>query len=357
MTTEITIETFPEPKPPKARGRKSIAKKESPASKLIDALKFISIAQKKTGNIRQQYCVFAGGWLCASDGILTVGVPVEAAIDACPQTATLVEALGKVEAEFSVVQLPENALAVTSGVFRAIVQCESRDNVPIPAPDAPCAAVSDDLKLALLAVAPAAADSDASAWANSVLLQAYTVVGTNRYVILEAYHGIDLPPGILMPKPSALHVGKCKKALKQFGFSESSATFWFEDGSFIKTQLHKSEFPDYRSRLFGDFDMLDFEPLPPEFFKAVKSVKGFAKADAVWFKGGGVYSAQDEEIASSYKMDLLPDGMIFDPKLLLLCEKYMNEVKFHYVHDLARVTFKSAAVRGIAMGRGISSEV
>ena len=129
-------------KKPRARRQAAAGKKKakgpSPAASLLAALKFVAIAQKKAGPTNVQFGHIAHNWAAASDGVLTVAHPIEEDLVACPHTLQFIDALSKVGEELSITQLTANALAVSSGAFRALVPCVGFDDVPITAPDPQC---------------------------------------------------------------------------------------------------------------------------------------------------------------------------------------------------------------------------
>jgi hypothetical protein len=105
---------------PKHRARRPKAT-ANPAASLLAALKFVAVAQKKAGTVQQQFGMISGNWAAASNGVLTVATKVEEDLVACPHTLQFIDALSKVGEELSITQLTANALAVSSGAFRALV--------------------------------------------------------------------------------------------------------------------------------------------------------------------------------------------------------------------------------------------
>lgn len=349
MTTiEDGVAPPPEEKPKKSRARKAASKsadkKPNPAFGLIKALKFVSPAQKKNGPTNVQFCTMENHWLIASDGILTIATKIEEDLQACPHTLQLIEALSNVESELNITQLSEFSLSVASGQFRALVPCVSRDELTFYGPDEPCAVIDDRLKAAFGALTPLVTENGQTAIHSAVLLQSGTAVATNGSVIMEYWHGIDLPPNIVIPKLSAQAVAKCDKTLVQFGFSQSSATFYFEDGSFIKTQLFNERYLAYQ-RLFRECNCF---PVPEDFFKAIRMVEPFSRDGHIYFKNGAVATQMSEDNATTYRLEGLPEDMGFQIKLLLLCEPFFKQAEFD--EENKRVFFFGENVRGILMG-------
>lgn len=338
---EIKTEAKAKPKH-RARRPKATA---NPAASLLAALKFVAVAQKKAGTVQQQFGMISGNWAAASNGVLTVATKVEEDLTACPHTYQLIDALSKVGEDLSITQLSPNALAIVSGAFKALVPCVAFGDFEITGPDERCAVIDDRIKAAFEAVLPLATDGAQHAHLAAVLLQAGSAVATNGHALVEYWHGIDLPPGMLVPKASAVAIAKAGKALTGFGYSGASATFWFEDGSFIKTQLFGERYPHYGQILNVETNPW---PLPDEFFKAVHAVESFSKNGIVYFDNGFMSSREDEAEATTYKVEGLPEGMGFQAKYLTTLEHAFKTA--HFDKESNKVFFFGDSVRGVLMG-------
>ena len=342
---EEKAEAKPEAPKKKHRARRAKTTAVNPAASLLAALKFIAVAQKKAGTVQQQFGVISGNWAAASNGVLTVATKVEEDLSACPHTYQLIDALSKVGEELAITQLSPTSLAVVSGAFRALIPCVGFGDVGITGPDERCAVIDDRVKAAFEAVLPLATDGAQHAHLAAVLLQSGSAVATNGHVLAEYWHGIDLPP-MLIPKASAVAILKAGKALAGFGYSGPSATFWFEDDSFIKTQLFAEQFPNYQP-LFN-CEGLNPWPVPDEFYKAVRSIESFSRSGVVYFENGMLASNEQETEASTYKIEGLPEGMGFNAKYLLTVESSFKNV--HFDEQSNKAFFFGENVRGVLMG-------
>lgn len=329
---------------PKHRARRTKAT-ANPAASLLAALKFVAVAQKKTGTVQQQFGMISGNWAAASNGVLTVATKVEEDLAACPHTYQLIDALSKVGEDLSITQLSPTSLAVVSGALRALIPCVGFGDLGISGPDERCAVIDDRIKSALECVLPLSTDGAQHAHFAAVLLQSGSAVATNGHLLAEYWHGIDLPP-MLIPKASAVAIVKAGKALTGFGYSGSAATFWFEDDSFIKTQLFAEQFPNYQP-LFN-CEGLNPWPVPEEFYKAVRSIESFSRSGIVYFENGVLASNEQETEASTYKIEGLPEGMGFNAKYLLMVESSFKNVHFDEASNKA--FFFGENVRGVLMG-------
>lgn len=329
---------------------KRVAKADvsNPSAKLIAALQFIAMAQSKVGPIESQYCTIRNNCITASNGILTIGVRIEEDLNACPHTLQFIEALrNAVDPDQVIAQESPGVLTVRAGAFRAVVPCEDPARlVPPPPPDVRCATVDSRLRAALDAVQFLAVDESADAFKASVLLQANSACATDGSMLLEYWHGIDLPPNLMIPKRSAQAIVKCKKEPVGFGFSESSVTIYFTDDSFIKTQLYAGNYPNF-DRLF-DNDPANAEPLPEGFYRAVHTIAQFSANGHVFFDNGSVQSNVDENNSSTFVMEGLTEEMGFQAKYLLDAQLHMNVAEFDA--ERGKVFFYGPNCRGIIMG-------
>lgn len=320
----------------------------NPSAKLIAALQFVAMAQTKTGPPESQYCTIRNNWIAASNGILTIGTKIEEDLDACPHTLQFIEALrNAVDSDQVIAQENEGLLTVRAGAFRAAVPCaDPLRLVPPPAPDVRAATVDSRLRVALDAVQFLAVDENADAYKASILIQANSCVATDGGMLLEYWHGIDLPPNIMIPKRAAQAIVKCKKELSAFGFTDSSATFYFTDDSFIKTQLYAGQFPNF-ARLY-DNNPANATPLPEGFFRAVHTIAQFSENGHIFFDNGNVQSEVEETNASTFVIEGLVEEMGFQAKYLLDAQMYMNVAEFDA--ERGKVFFFGSNCRGIIMG-------
>jgi hypothetical protein len=307
----------------KPRARKP--KEAKTASVLLEALKFISVAQHSEGTNMQTHCRLSNGKLVAFDGGMAAGHDVDETLNCCPHTQTLVAALSRCQDSISITELDSGKLSIKSGKFRALVPCVPVDDLPGVEPDAQVATLTDDLKRALSAVLPLARDGLPDAFMCGVLVQAGTVVTTNRIVIIESWHGIDLPR-ILVPRPAALAVARSEKKLVGFGYSPQSVTFWFADNSFIKSQLFQDSFPKYNQ-------VLDIEcnpwPLPGGFYEAVETVLPFSEDNRLHFIDGKICSNPNTVEGTTYDVEGLSNGLIFNGELLKVIRPHAHRIAFN----------------------------
>lgn len=319
----------------------------NPSAKLIEALQFVAMAQAKSGPVETQFCLLTNKWAVASNGFLTIGAKIEEDLEVCPNTLQLIEALKlAVDGDQVIAHESPSVLSVRAGAFAGLVACVDRNSLPDPsAPDGQCALVDSRLTDALDAVQFLAMDESPDAFKASVLLRAGSAVATDGSMMLEYWHGIDLPPNLMVPRKAVQAIVKCKKVPVGFGYSPSSITIWFEDDSFIKTQLYSGNYPD-TDKLYPQ--TVNAWPLPEGFFKAVHVIANFSEDGQVIFNNGKVASSLQESVASTFKIEGLAEEMAFRAKYLIDAQLYMKTA--HFDSEKGRVIFFGDNCRGIIMG-------
>ena len=335
-------------KPKRTRAKKANAAKgatgPNPAAGLIAAMKFLAPAQSKTGTVNETFCNIANNWAAASNGVLTIATKIEEPLTACPQWALFLDALNRVSDDMTLTAISAGMLAVTSGDFRGVIPCAPADQVPIFGPDDPVAVIDDRIKAGFEAVLKVPNEQSTVAHKAGILLQANSIVATNGAIIFEYWHGIDLPPNLLIPKAAAQAVVKAGKPLARLGFSASSVTFWFEDQSFIKTQIFADRYPEYQHVIGCDYSAM--WPVPEKFFEAVATVANFSENGNVYFKNGQIVSNPTDETPSFYRLDTLPDGEGFNGKYIAMIDGRADRLLFGQSSNVSALFFVGNNLRG-----------
>lgn len=290
---------------------------------LLDKLRILDEIEPAIGQQYENHVLLKDGWAIGFNGVIAGGCKITESIEACPDIELLISTLAKCGQNIAFTQLATNRLSIKSDKFRALVPCLEISDFPTSLPDAPVAQLDDRLKASILAASSLAGDSETDILLSSILIHGGSVVATDRKLILEHWHGIDLPPMLALPKAIIAPLLKNSKSLKAFGFSKSSCTFYYDDESWLRSQFYADPWPDV-SRI------LDIKanawPLPEDFYKAVKSLEPFS--DTVYFDSGVMRSHISLEEGASYEIYGLPKGPIFSIKQLKTIEPYVKTIDF-----------------------------
>lgn len=289
-----------------------------------------------------RHCVLFDHHVYGFDGVLSAGHPIQEDIAVAPMTAKLIQALERVEDQMAMVALP-SGLSVRAGRFRAVVPCFPLPDMPPIFPDPPIAEINDVLRAGFAAVGPLATEGAVHVVNAAVRLSAGSVCATNRHVLIEYWHGLDLPT-VLLPKQAIRAIEAVKKPLSRFGFSDVSATFYFADGSWIKTQLYNEKYPDFQRVLDKASDQW---PVTPGLFDALRKIKPFTgETGMVLFSKNRIHTSEaDDAEGGSYELTGIPDGPCFNVDYLLLLEHLAKTID--YGKERGNLMFFGDSVRGV----------
>lgn len=326
------------------RPKKRTAEAVSEPSSLLTALRFCGLVTRDIGPINETHIHLGANWATASNGIVSCGHPIAEDIFACPQSKLVIEALSKCSEQISFTQIDASKLSIKSGKFKAVVPCIDPTLLAVALPDPPITVIDDRFKEGLSIVGILPNENAQSVYLASILMNGQSLISTTGKVILEYWHGINLPPGISLPKALVEPVTKTSKKLTQFGFSQSSVTFYFEDSSWIKSQLYRETWPDISALLDRPSNAW---PVPGDFFAGVEALAGFTESGFVYFDQGCLRSHENAAQGACYEIVGLPKGLAFPAKQLAMIRPFAQSIDF-LAKDM--LMFFGPSVRGAIAG-------
>jgi hypothetical protein len=318
-------------------------------SQLLASLRVLSGILKADGSVLEQHVLLRDKWAIANNGVIGAGEPILEDLTAAPNGFLLKEALAKCGASFSLTQLPQS-LSIKAGKFKALIPCMPPEDIHPAFPDPAIAQLDDRLKASLSAVAPLALDENSVVTA-SVLINSGTVTATDRKVIIQHWHGIDLPPMLTLPKALLKPLTSNSKKLTGFGFSKSSCTFHYEDNSWLKTQYFADTWPDVNSILNKSTNPHN---IPDDFYNAIEALEPFSETGFVYCDSNVMRShdISDNDKGASYEVYGLPKGPVLNIKQMKMIKPMVKTVDFmvpHHSHYM--MLWFGEGCRGAVAGR------
>ena len=320
-------------------------------SSLLQALEFCAIVSEKIGSSYETHIGLRGNWAVAFNGIVAAGAPITEDIVCYPHTILLVEALSRCAEGFSLTQLDNGRLSIKSGKFKAVVPCLDPALMQHAVPDPQIVSITNAFRDAVEAVGVLASENAQHVLTASVLMAGPSVISTNRVMIMEAWHGLDLPFNVPLPKQFVAALVKQKKNLVGFGFSRSSASFYFEDGCWLRTQLYSDEWPDVSSILNRQANLWSIDP---SFFKSLEAVIPFSEDGNIYSDTNLLKSHPDDGVGATFECNGIPKGFVYPAKQLMMIKPHVKKIDYMAagVHDSSYcLVFEGDAVRGIISGR------
>lgn len=281
------------------------------------AIAFVAQAQKGDGgNMHQSHLMMASKWAWAFDGLIAAAHPILDENVACPHTALFLDALRRVGAGLTITQTAAH-MTVADAKYRAIVPCVGFSEMPNVSPDGSLAPITDAFKDALAIAGRFSKESAPRIVEASLLLGSGSVTGTNGHVLIEAWHGIDMPV-LVIPKAAANLIVKQTKKLASFGYSARTFTLYYEDGAWLRTQLYAEPWPNL-AHIWAAFDPSIMHDLPADFFDACAAVAAFSHNSSAYLSDDVVSSsppAEREQIGATYLCKGLKADCRLNPEYL-----------------------------------------
>jgi hypothetical protein len=276
--------------------------KKQVKSRLIQALEFLQLCGRGSDE-RAEYCMMDSQNVVSFNSVIAVGTTIEEGMSACPHMAMLLAGLDRSGDSYVITQLSPYKLLLRAGTFQAFIPCLDPSALSWPVPDPPIVDLDNRLLDALLKIVPLVDAKGETVLEQSIQLNAGSVFATNRSVLAEAWHGIDLPCGLLIPKAIVTALKKAKKHLKQFGCSKVTATFYFEDDTWMRTQLFQDRWPSNVTAYLNC--PINAHKVPPYLFEAAEKVSPFSTGN-VYVKGNMISSHpfDAKEIGSSLQLPI-----------------------------------------------------
>lgn len=330
--------------------REPTVKSKEGSNPFLETLRFISLVTKDAGTLAETHVILSNKTAVAFNGIVAAGCYIEEDLYAAPHSHTMVSAISKCGEHISINTLDGNRLAIKSNKFKVMVSCIDPISITGANPDPNQYVLSENFKIALSSVGVLANEDAQTVATQSILMAGQSVISTSGVVLFEYWHGIDLPNGIALPKSVITPIVKSGKKLIGFGHSDTSATFWFEDNSWIRTQLYKEPWPDLSAILAIQPNLLS---IPKDFWPAVDAVSTFSPDGLLYFESGQLKSHASEGHGATHDVAGLPRGLIYSAKQLALIKPYAEKIDFLAPgpHGSKCLYFVGGMMRGVLAGR------
>lgn len=320
-------------------------KQKQTPSTLLAALKFIEPASREIGAINQTHCALGGNWAVAFDGVTALASPIDSDIVAYPHTKKFIAALSRCDADtLQITQLDESRLAIKSGRFQSYVPCISPGLFQILPPDPPLCPIDEKVVKSLEVVGKIAKENAPRMVAAAVLLRYGSAVSTDGVIMFEHWHACSIPGDCVIPKSFITEITKIAKKPTHIGRSESSMTIYFEDKSWIRTQLYNEPYPNADRILETKSNT---QPIPKDFWEGLEKISG-PDANEVFLSSKSLRTHYEKEIGSSFEIEGLPENRRFNLNYLRMFEPYATQVDFS-TDDNRMAMFFGDNFRGVLM--------
>lgn len=315
---------------------------------LLKTLKFVRGAvSNKSANIEMQYFMIEGGHIRATNGVMSLGAPIDLGISCSPRADVFYKAIGQCKDVVSLKYLENtDRLSVGSGKFRAFIPCMSTKGLHPRPSGIQVQADGQALYSAFEKLEKFVCKDDLRPWTNGVLLKGQSAFATNNVCLVEFWIGVELPFVANVPLPAVKEVLSAG-APDALLMDASSITFWYDDGRWIKTQLYADEWPNLSNILESPATPV---AIPDDLFVGLKAVKEFSDKEdrRVWFRDGMICASLYDDDAATYKVEGLAQHGCYRAEMLGLLEGVATTADFSTYPE--PVVFYGDRIRGAILG-------
>jgi hypothetical protein len=315
---------------------------------LLTALRFVSVAQEENGTPYQTHARLAGNEVIAFNGIVAAGYPLPLELYGCPHTFKMIAALSKVRGAYTMTALDTDQIAISTDVFRALVPCIPAQLTETIAPDPGNYQIGKEWLDACERVGLFVTEGAQTVLQSSIITQAYSVIGTNGVVIIEAAGRYNTPSGLMIPYPFIKAACQCGLTPVSFGFSDTSFTLHFEGGAWLRTQLYLDALPGGLGNVLAQMNEHNATDIPAGLDVAIDAVMKFSEdGKTVCIRENKVCSHDEDHTGAQYRLDGLPGFATMNGAFLSKLLPHFTRADF-FTHK-ERVIFLGTGVRAMLM--------
>lgn len=293
---------------------------------LLDAITFLSCCTKEQGAPYETHINLQYNTAVAYNDVLSAGVLIAEDIICAPNAKLLKLALAKCNNEYTLT-IDGNKIVLKSGKFKATISCIDPTILATRNPDPASIAINDDFKAALKVIDVLKPEPNADKiHLLAFLMNGQSVITTDGKIVIERWHGLELPT-IAIPKSIIPAIVGTNKKLTGFGYSSTSVTFHFEDRSFIKSQLYAEQWPLETTQNILNKNS-NPSPVPVDFFPGLEAVASFSENGSVYFNRDKICSHKADGIGAVFDVVGLPAGPIYTSKYLMMIKSLATRIDF-----------------------------
>lgn len=294
---------------------------------MLTELKFVqgSVAKKDFVPALTHFLI-DNGTVRGFNGMIALCSPIPFDISCKPKAEPLVKAIGNCSDTVALALTPAGRLSIKSGKFKAFIDCHPDEATLHPMPEGEHVGIDGQALLqALKTVAPFIGDDASRPWSNGVLLLGQSAFATNNITLVEYWTGFSAPMPLNLPRAAVKEILRINEAPTDVQVAETSITFHFEGGRWLRSQLFETKWPDLTRVLSAESKPV---PLDPKLFEALKNLKPFTdKMGRILFKGNGLIATHDDDAeGAGYELDNFDHSGIYQIEMLGLLEGVVQSI-------------------------------
>jgi hypothetical protein len=265
---------------------------------MIPSLKFAQRAiDRSDGNPSSSFFKIESGRVTGFNGTLAMSAPLQLSFNCAPSASHFVKAINACEGVVSIAQESVHKIIVTSGKFKASVPCVPVQEVQSVTPEGTIHKNVSNLPDAFRVLRPFLANETDSGrdWSRNIRLDSGCAYVTDNTVLIQYWLGVTTNP-INIPFEAVDEVCRVSDKLEAIQLNDNSITFWFENGTWIRSQLNVAAWPNLMICIGSNFEDCKLAPVSEDFKDACSKLGKFGGKDytEVYFRGSDIATSRKE---------------------------------------------------------------
>jgi hypothetical protein len=297
------------------------------------------------------YYQISGGRITSFNGVIAISSPINVDFEVSPRAEIFHKTIQSCGDEISLTLSDNGILHVKSGGFSARVPCLAQPATYHAVPEGDVFPLPGGFTNACRQVFPVVAKSTitAAAWASVIQAENGCLTVTNNSVVLQSWVGFETPPFDII-RDTAQEVIRIGEDPTHVQISESSVTFHYSDGRWLRTQRSYQAWPsEHVNRILDAPVSNEMLPVPFNLFDVLEMIMPFTPANnaAVYFQDGRLTTG-DNFTGAECLVEGLCAGPVFNGKNLFMLRDFAEEIDFAAYPKPSG--FRGANCRGVIIG-------
>ena len=315
---------------------------------MLEALRYVkgSISSKDLLPALTHF-VIEDGTIRGYNGIIALCSPIPYSLTCKPRGEELVKAISNCSGDVSLGITPAGKLSVKSGKFKALINCINSDTPHVTAEGTPFPINGRDVLQAFKTLLPLVGTDASRPWCEGILLDGQSAFATNNVTLAEYWLGSAIPHPVNIPKAAIKEMVRIAKEPTGALVMDSSITFLYPEGRWLRAQLLATDWPDIRVILNKESKPV---AIGEELFTALEVVKPFTsdKINKVYFHNGNVSTHLDAEEGANYYTGEDIGEAVYSIDMLMLLKGIANKIDWSFYPKPC--PFFGEQVRGVIIG-------
>lgn len=314
---------------------------------MLDELKFVQGSIAKNDVISSMaHFVISDGSVRGFNGTLALCAPLPIDINCAPLAQPLVKAISNCSETISLTLTPAGKLRIHSGKFKVNIDC-AETHPPEILPEGERIEFDGSILVkALKTLIPFIGNDAARPWSNGVLLRDGAAFATNNVCLVQYWIGSTFPYLANIPHGAIREMVRIGEAPTHGQMTETSITFHYSDGRWIRSQLLSTQWPDLSRVLDVQSTPL---PIDSEIFSGIEIIKPFRDDLArLYLRPGIIATHADESQGSSYVVSSIDHEGVYQMDMFALLKGVAKTIDLSLYPAPAQ--FFGENVRGAIIG-------